>query len=119
AKEKAGLSAPAVIIVGEVARFYGTINWFEERPLFGRRVAVTRSREQISQLAEQLRANGADVIELPLIEITEHNDADAEDDIWQALGSYQSLLFSSANGVRYFFKKFYRRFTDLRSLGGV
>lgn len=119
AKEKAGLSAPAVIIVGEVARFYGEINWFEQRPLFGRRVAVTRSREQVSTLAGQLRVNGADVIELPLIEITEHEDAGAEEDIWQMLGTYQWLVFSSANGVKYFFKKFYNRFNDLRSIGGV
>lgn len=119
AKEKAGLGSPGMIIIGEVARFYDEANWFESRPLFGRRVAVTRSREQISVLAEQLRDKGADVIELPLLQIREHEESQEAEDIWQALGSYQWLLFTSANGVRYFFKKFYRQFTDLRSIGGV
>lgn len=119
AKEKAGLSSPSILIIGDVARFYGETNWFEHRPLFGRRIAVTRSREQISTLAQQLREQGADVIELPLIQISEHEDPEADEDIWQAFGSYQWLVFSSANGVRFFFEKFYRRFADLRAIGGV
>ena len=58
-----------MILVGEVVRGHEAIDWFERLPLFGRRVAITRSREQAGELRRRLEALGAEVIELPLVEI--------------------------------------------------
>jgi len=117
-KETAGLSSPAVVIVGEVAPMMERISWFENRPLFGRRIVVTRSREQASDLSAALAALGAETLELPLIEVSEDEGSTGED-IWPSLGSYQWIFFTSPNGVKYFFEKFYRRFDDLRCFGGM
>ncbi|GHC07266.1 uroporphyrinogen-III C-methyltransferase [Cerasicoccus arenae] len=118
AKEEAGLSSPAVVIIGEVAKLSTKIGWFEQRPLFGRRVVVTRSREQASELSAALTMLGAEVLELPLIEVAEDAESTGED-IWPSLGAYRWLVFTSPNGVKYFFEKFHRKFDDLRCIGGV
>ena len=64
-----GIRPPAVIVVGEVVRLRGQLRWFEEKPLFGRRIVVTRAREQQSEFAELLEDYGAEVIECPTIAI--------------------------------------------------
>ena len=86
-------------------------------PLHGRRIAVTRAREQASELAGKLAALGADVIELPLIHVVKHVDQNAQADVLPELGSYDWIVFTSANGVRYFFEEFFRLFDDIRALG--
>jgi len=85
--------------------------------LSGRRVAVTRAREQASELASKLAALGAEVIELPLIRVSKHIEKDSLADIMLELGSYDWIAFTSANGVRFFFEEFLRLFDDVRSLG--
>lgn len=85
--------------------------------LSGRRIAVTRAREQSPELAAKLAALGAEVIELPLIQVTKHVDKNALADVLLELGSYDWIVFTSANGVRYFFEEFLRVFDDIRSLG--
>lgn len=86
-------------------------------PLKGRRIAVTRAREQASELAGKLAALGAEVIELPLIRVSRHIDKETEADVLTELGSYDWIVFTSANGVRFFFEEFFRIFDDIRSLG--
>ena len=86
-------------------------------PLTGRRIAVTRAREQSPELARKLAALGADVIELPLITISKEIDKDTLAEVLTELGSYDWIVFTSANGVRYFFEEFHRIFDDIRSLG--
>jgi uroporphyrinogen III methyltransferase/synthase len=93
----AGIEAPAAIVVGDVAAV--DLAWFETRPLFGRRVVVTRAREQASELRSRLEAVGADVVELPAIEI-EPVDVTVPD-----LSRYEWLVFTSANGVTHFFDR--------------
>jgi uroporphyrinogen-III synthase len=85
--------------------------------LTGRRVAVTRAREQSPELAAKLISLGAEVVELPLITVSKEIDKHALHDALSELGSYDWIVFTSANGVRYFFEEFYRIYDDVRSLG--
>ena len=86
-------------------------------PLTGRRVAITRAREQAPELTAKLQALGAEVLELPLISITKEISKQDLADVLLELGSYDWIVFTSANGVRYFFEEFNRVFDDIRSLG--
>ncbi len=119
AVETAGLGAPAVVIVGEAATRAETLGWFESRQLFGKRIVVTRNRERAGELTAKLTALGAEVLELPLIKVDEAPDGDETDGVFRELHAYQWVIFTSANGVRYFFDKFNRRFKDLRDFGGM
>ncbi|MGN6553022.1 MAG: uroporphyrinogen-III C-methyltransferase [Verrucomicrobiota bacterium] len=112
-------SAPAITIIGSVVKLRSKLNWFEQRPLFGRRVVVTRTREQASQLSQKLSDLGAEILEIPTIKIV---PSDRKEDIVDALlelNSYDWLVFTSPNGVTSFFELFFRRFQDLRDIGGV
>lgn len=119
AVEDAKLGAPAVVVVGEVGKHAEGLAWFESRPLFGKRVVVTRNRERAGELSSRLTALGADVLELPLIEVNEAPDLNETDGVLHGLHMYQWIVFTSANGVRFFFDKFFRRFEDLRDFGGM
>ena len=88
-----------------------------ELPLRGRRIVVTRARDQSPELATKLTALGAEVIELPLIRVSKDVSLDALADVMLEFGSYDWIVFTSANGVRYFFEEFRRIFDDIRSLG--
>jgi uroporphyrinogen-III synthase len=85
--------------------------------LSGRRIVVTRAREQSSELAAKLAALGAEVVELPLITISKEIDKHTLHDVLSELGSYDWIVFTSANGVRFFLDEFYRIYDDVRSLG--
>lgn len=87
------------------------------QPLAGRRVAVTRARDQASELAGLLTARGAEVIELPLIRVSKEISKNDLADALLELGGYDWIVFTSPNGVRYFFDEFFRLFDDIRSLG--
>ena len=87
------------------------------KPLAGRRIAVTRARDQAPELSAKLAALGAEVVELPLIKISKEVSNDALADVFLEFGSYDWLVFTSANGVRYFFEEMRRIFDDIRSLG--
>jgi uroporphyrinogen III methyltransferase/synthase len=108
----AGVRSPAAIVVGDVAAL--DLSWFETRPLFGRRVVVTRAREQASELRVRLEALGAEVLELPSIRV---EPVDFE---LPALDRYAWLVCTSANGVGALFDRgFAPRGLDARALGGV
>ena len=86
-------------------------------PLSGRRVVVTRTRDQLSELAGKLAALGAEVVELPVIRISKEISKPALADVMLEFGGYDWLIFTSANGVLHFFSEFFRIFDDIRSLG--
>lgn len=86
-------------------------------PLTGRRIVITRTREQASELAGKISVLGAETIELPLIRITKEIPKDHLADVMLELGGYDWLVFTSSNGVRFFFEEFFRLFEDIRSLG--
>src|SRR5579859_654320 len=116
--EQQGLKPPATIIVGEVVRLREKLDWFERLPLFSQRIVVTRAREQAGGLAARLRTLGADAVELPSIEIRPVDDYAALDAAIANLRAYDWLIFTSANGVRYFLERLDRSPHDLRSLAG-
>jgi uroporphyrinogen-III synthase len=91
----------------------------ETQPLAGRRIAVTRAREQSSELAARLTALGAEIIELPLIHVSKQIEKDMLAEVFGEFGSYDWIVFTSPNGVRFFFEEFHRLFDDIRALGFI
>ena len=114
-----GFSAPAVAVFGEVVNLRDTLNWFESRPLFGKRIVVTRTRQQAGALSSGLRALGADVWEIPTIRITEPADMMEFGQLVQDSHSYDWIVFTSPNGVDAFFRMFFKLYADARDIGGV
>ncbi|MCZ6672525.1 MAG: uroporphyrinogen-III C-methyltransferase [Verrucomicrobia bacterium] len=114
---ESGIKPPAMIIIGEVVRDAPKHSWFEQKPLFGKRIAITRTRQQSSELMHRLHQLGADVLELPLIKVSAAVDEQVKKDVFFELGSYDWIVFSSPNGVRYFFKEFFSEYKDVRSMG--
>jgi uroporphyrinogen III methyltransferase/synthase len=112
------LGTPSTIVVGDVAA--ADLAWFENRPLFGRRVVVTRARAQSSDLVERLAALGAATVEAPAIEITDPADGGKALDAAVAhLGDYDWLVLTSPNGARRLLDALDRAGLDTRALGGV
>ena len=115
--EKSQFSSPAVAVIGGVVTERKKINWFEKRPLFGKRIVVTRTREQAGDLSKALRDLGADVIELPTIRIEPPEDHLGFAEMVTTAHEYDWLVFSSPNGVERFFDAFFAAYDDARSLG--
>src|SRR5437870_6362818 len=115
--QEANLSPPAITVVGEVVRLREKLSWFEDRPLFGKRVLITRTRRQASTLARLLAAEGASPIELPAIEIGPSGDADAVGEAIDALTAsrYAWAVFTSANAVELWFGHLRERGLDARA----
>ena len=113
------MSAPAITVIGDVVKLRPRLNWFEKRPLFGRRIVVTRSREQAGELSRELSERGAEVLEIPTIKIAPPDNKQDIVDALLELNAYDWLVFTSPNGVGAFFDLFFKRFQDLRDLGGA
>ena len=113
------VKAPALIVVGQVARRREQLGWLERRPLHGRRVVVTRARAQASGLAATLRGLGAEVVELPAIRIEPRIDGDEVRKVAAALGIYELICLTSPNGVRLLFEAMENAGLDARALAGV
>lgn len=117
--EAAELTPPVAIVVGEVVRLRDTLNWFEKRPLFGKTVVVTRTREQASEFAAQLYALGADCLECPTIRVVPPHDWAPLDEAIDRLDTYDWLVLTSVNGADFFFDRLYQRDKDVRALGNL
>jgi uroporphyrinogen III methyltransferase/synthase len=117
----AGLTPPAITVVGEVVRLRETIAWFENRPLFGLRVLITRTRRQASNLARLLADEGAIAVELPSIEIEPIADRESVDAAIERLraGGYAWAGFTSANAVELFFEQLAERGLDARAFAAA
>lgn len=116
---ESGFKAPAVAVFGEVVSLRGTLDWFESKPLFGKRIAVTRTRQQAGELVATLRHLGADAFEMPTIRIEPAPDKRAFYELVMDAHAYDWLIFTSPNGVDAFFKAFFELYRDAREIGGV
>src|SRR6266404_2121358 len=114
-----GFEAPAVAVFGEVVALRESLNWYEKRPLSGKRIVVTRTRRQASALSDRLRALGADVIELPTIRIEPPSNLREFAELVQDAHAYDWIVFTSPNGVTAFFDLFFKLYDDAREIGGV
>jgi len=116
---QAGIKAPAIIIVGGVVNLRKTMKWFENRPLLGRRIVVTRARAQASELVHQLTELGAECIACPTIKVVPPPDWGPLDTAIASLKQYAWIVFTSVNGVDYFFNRLIQNGLDCRALGHV
>jgi uroporphyrinogen III methyltransferase/synthase len=114
--QKEGMKPPAIIVVGDIVNLRAHLNWFENKPLFGKHIVVTRAREQASDFLARLTALGAACIEFPTIQVVPPKSWDALDRAMLRLERYQWLLFTSVNGVKYFFERLEHLGLDMREL---
>jgi uroporphyrinogen III methyltransferase/synthase len=119
AVEREAVKAPALIVVGEVAKRREQLEWLERRPLHGRTVVVTRARAQASGLAATLRGLGAGVVELPAIRIEPRIDSDDVKRVAGGVAAYDLVCLTSPNGVRLLFEAMEVSGLDARALAGV
>jgi uroporphyrinogen III methyltransferase/synthase len=117
--EAVGFQAPAVAVFGSVVHLRDSLNWFESLPLFGKRIAVTRTRKQAGELVESLRALGAEAFELPTIRIEPAPNKREFYELVLDAHTYDWLIFTSPNAVDAFFAAFYELYKDARDLGGA
>ena len=117
--EAESFKAPAVGVIGNIINEMENIQWYENRPLKGKRIVVTRSQEQAPELVNRLGKLGADVIELPVLKICDPLEKREFAECVANVHTYDWLVFSSTNGVRRFFDAFFALYQDARSIGGV
>ena len=117
--DERGFAPPAIAIFGEVVALRHKLNWFENRPLRGKRIVVTRSRKQASALSSALTHLGADVLELPTIRIDPPEDLRGFAELVQDSHSYDWIVFTSPNGVSAFFEMFFKLYEDVRDIGAA
>jgi len=115
----ADLKPPSVIVVGNVVTLRQSMNWFEKKPLMGKKIIVTRARSQASDLVEKLSELGANCIELPTIKICAAEDSQPLDAAIDNISKYNWLIFTSVNGVKFFFERLFEKGMDSRALGGI
>lgn len=114
-----GFTNPSVIVVGEVVGLREKLNWFEKKPLFGCRVLVTRSREQASFLSRAIEELGGEAVEFPTITIAGPDDFGPLDRAVAGVEKYRWVIFTSVNGVKYFFGRLFKSGRDIRDLKGI
>lgn len=115
--EAMSIKPPAIVFVGDVVNCRSQYNWFEEKPLFGKKILVPRPRKQAGELSQLLEDYGADVLEVPFIDIQENYDRDSITNVFTDITSYEWIVFTSSNGVDLFFDLLYKAYQDIRSIG--
>jgi uroporphyrinogen III methyltransferase / synthase len=113
-----GIKAPAVLVVGSVVGLTDTLGWYERKPLFGKRVLITRGKEQSRKMADKIAEQGGDPILFPTIRILSPADYGPLDTAIANVGSYDWAVFTSVNGVERFFERFFELREDIRDMAG-
>jgi uroporphyrinogen III methyltransferase/synthase len=116
--ERARPHEPGMLVIGRVAGLREHLRWFDARPLFGRRIVVTRSREQAAEIVDMLEERGAEAIQAPTIRIAPPEDLEALDRACADAGAYDWIVFTSANAVDAFMRRVLAN-GDIRDLKGV
>ena len=110
---------PAILVVGRVAALREHLRWFDVKPLFGKRVLVTRPRDQAEDMVDRLESEGAEAIVAPMIRIVPPQDYGPLDDACARAGTFDWIVFTSANAVDAFVERLLAGPQDLRALKGV
>jgi uroporphyrinogen III methyltransferase/synthase len=113
------IKPPVVMVVGEVVALRTQMNWFETLPLFGRKILITRATEQAQEFADLLTLQGAEVLYFPAIKIMPPPDFSALDEAISNVERYDTIIFTSVNGVQSFRNRLYQLGYDLRILKGI
>lgn len=114
--EEREFKAPIITVVGEVVNLRERLNWFETKPLFGRRIVITRARSQASAFAREIEDLGGEVVEFPTIEILPPEDYEPLDQAIKEIASYHWVIFTSVNGVKHFLERMRHLRQDIRRL---
>ncbi len=115
--KKEGISSPSVIVIGDVVKLRNKLNWFESKPLFGKRILITRPEDQSSGIVNLLNEAGAETIKFPTIKIMPPYRWKLLDETIKNLKIYDWIVFTSVNGVIYFFNRFFKYYNDVRKFG--
>jgi len=115
----AGLTPPCVIVVGNVVTLRQSMNWFEKKPLMGKKIVVTRARPQASDFVGMLSDLGAACVEFPTIDICAAEEKEALDRAIDTISNFNWIVFTSVNGVKFFFQRLFEKGLDSRALGGI
>jgi len=110
------IKPPAVMVVGDVVKLRQSLKWYEKKPMFGQRILVTREHVEGFEPLEDM---GAEIIEFPTIEIVPPENYDGLDRAIANMETYDWLIFTSRNGVKYFFRRFFEKDRDIRDLKGI
>ncbi|MBI4964119.1 MAG: uroporphyrinogen-III C-methyltransferase [Desulfomonile tiedjei] len=116
--KRRGIKAPAVLVVGSVATLHETLGWFAKKPLFGKRILITRGREQSKRMADKISEQGGEPVLFPTISIQPPDDYRALDDAITRIKSFDWVIFTSVNGVERFFERFFQFNDDIREMAG-
>jgi len=117
--ERAGLTPPAILVVGEVVRLRERAAWFEKQSLFGKRIVVTRTRQQADRFARLLEEAGAEVLRVPTIRIEPPESWAPLDQALREIEKFRWVIFTSVNGVEFFRQRLEIAGKDCRSLGNA
>jgi uroporphyrinogen III methyltransferase/synthase len=117
--EQNQISPPGILIIGEVVKYRQQIKWFENRPLYGKKILVTRPADSSKGFIDKLNELGAQTVEFPTIEICPPSSWKTFDKSLKKLGNTDWIIFTSANGVKYFFERFFEKKLNVKSLFNI
>lgn len=116
---KSRIEPPGIIVIGEVVKFREHINWFEKKPLYGKKILITRPIDQSVTFAEKLEELGAETIIFPAVKISPPDSWRKLDRSLKKITEYDWIIFTSSNGVRFFFGRINDLKISIRAFSGI